>query len=99
MQKTYSFVAREALQNPNLNIEELIKTPKLQDYIKKANKEQLTAIEELKTRCKRVSHSSQYIVDEIDKLNHDFQKTEAAIFQDLKNIIKAVPPQKQFRIF
>ena len=93
MQKTYSFVAREAAQNPNLNIEELIKTPKLQDYIKKANKEQLTAIEELKTRCKRVSHSSQYIVDEIDKLNPDFQKTEASIFQDLKILSKLYPAE------
>lgn len=93
MQKTYAFVAREAAQNPNLNIEELIKTPKLQDYIKKANKEQITAIEELKTRCKRVSHSSQYIVDEIDTLNPDFQKTEASIFRDLKILSKLYPAE------
>ncbi len=93
MQKVYTFITREAAQNPNLNIEELIKTPKLQEYIKKANKEQITAIEELKTRCKRVSHSSQYIVDEIDKLHPDFQKTEAAILQDLKLLSKLYPAE------
>ena len=93
MQKAYNFIKREAAQNPNLNIEELLNTPRVLDYTKKSDKTIITALDELKSRCKRVSHSSQYIVDEIEKLNPDFQQTESIIFQNLKILSKLYPTE------
>ena len=98
LQKVYNFLKREAAKNTDLNIEELINTPKVQEYIKRTNQEQLIALEEIKNRCKRVSHSSQYIINEIEKLNPDFQQTENAIFQDLKLLSKNYPSETLYNI-
>ncbi len=84
MQRAYSFIKNEANKHKDMNMDELLQTEKVANYRRNNSRAQYKAIGELRDRCRVVTHNIDYLVDEIDKLNPDFQNTEAAVFQELK---------------
>lgn len=93
MQRAYSFMKQMANKNPSLNFDELMRLKKVLEYRKHTGPKIRAALEELRTRCRDVSHDISYIVEEIDKLNPDFQHTEQAVFQMFKMFSKIYPTE------
>lgn len=91
MQRVYAFIKHEALRNKDKNMEELLRTEKVVSYQKRTSKAHSQALNELRNRCRAVTHDISYFVEEIDKLKPDFQKTEDTVFQDLKMFAKLYP--------
>ncbi len=93
MQRAYSFIKNEANKHKDMNMDELMQTEKVTNYRRNNSKAQYKALAELRDRCRVVTHNIDYLVDEIEKLNPDFQKTEAAVFQELKMLAKMHPTE------
>jgi len=93
MQKAYSFMKQLANKNPSLNFDELMRLKKVIEYKKHTGSNIAMALEELRMRCREVSHDISYVVAEIEKLNPDFQPTEDAVFQTLKKYAKIYPTE------
>lgn len=93
MQRAYIFIKHVADKNPSLNFDELMRLKKVAEYRKHTGPKIRAALEELRTRCREVSHDIRYIVEEIEKLNPDFQTTEEAVFQTLKMFAKIYPTE------
>lgn len=93
MQRAYTFMKQVANQNPTLNFDELMTLKKVIEYKKHTGPKIREALEELRIRCREVSHDIRYVVKEIEKLNPDFQPTEEAVFQTLKRFAQIYPTE------
>lgn len=91
MQTAYSFIRRKAAQFPELSMNELCGNRQVLDDLQNYKPPVRHALNRLREMCNLVSHNSQYIVEEIEKLNPDFQRTEDAAFQELKMYAKMYP--------
>ena len=92
-QRAYSFIKNEANKHKNLNMDELMQTERVINYRHNNPKDQSKALTELRDRCRNVTHSIDYLVTEIEKLNPNFQSTENTVFQDLKMYAKIYPTE------
>ena len=99
MQKAYSFIKNEANKNKNLNMDELMQTERVSNYRRTNSKEQYQALGELRNKCRNISRSISYIVEEIEKLKPDFQNTEDTVFQELRRYAKIYPSENISNIF
>ncbi len=99
MQKAYSFIKNEANRHKHLSMDELMQTERVTNYRRNNSKAQYKALAELRDRCRAVTHSIDYLVDEIGKLNPDFQKTEDTVFQEMKKFAKLYPADSISNIF
>ena len=99
MQKAYSFIKNEANRHKHLSMDELMQTERVTNYRRNNSKAQYKALAELRDRCRAVTHSIDYLVDEIGRLNPDFQKTEDTVFQEMKKFAKLYPADSISNIF
>lgn len=87
----YKYLINYAAQHKNLTINDILAKDDVKSYRKRLSIEGYNAFEQIREECNLVSHSSGYLITELEKLNPDFQPQEQKVYEELKRLSEIYP--------
>ena len=87
----YKYLKTYAAQHKNLTINDILAKDDVKSHRKRLSVDESNAFEQIREQCNLVSHSSRYLIAELEKLKPDFQEHEQKVYEELKKLSEIYP--------
>lgn len=98
MKEAYVYLKEYADNNPELTMNDILSKRAVKDKRKNMPTPVKESFDTFKELSKLIAHNSKYMVDEINKLNPNFHKTEKRVFKELQKLAQEYPNETFYDI-